>query len=77
MLHHAMDYTTYEGMEVQGWPVVTLSRGEVVCENGKITGKPGHGEFLPRAPYDFIKPLGRFVTPFNPVERTVEEDWRG
>ncbi|MBI3708754.1 MAG: dihydropyrimidinase [Proteobacteria bacterium] len=47
-LHHAVDYTPYEGMELTGWPVVTLSRGEVVCEEGAVKGTPGRGQFLPR-----------------------------
>jgi dihydropyrimidinase len=46
MLHHAVDHTPYEGMQVQGWPVVTISRGEVLCENGQVTSKAGRGRFL-------------------------------
>jgi dihydropyrimidinase len=71
MLHHRVDYTIYEGMEVRGWPVATLSRGEVVVEDGAIRAEPGRGRFLPRGPYEYIRPLNRFVTPFNPVDRTV------
>jgi dihydropyrimidinase len=71
MLHHQVDYTVYEGIEVTGWPEITLSRGEVVCENGEIKGKAGHGRFLARGPYEEIKPLGRFVTPFDPVSGTI------
>lgn len=71
LLHHQVDYTVYEGIEVTGWPETVLSRGEVVCDGGEVTGKPGHGQFLPRAPYDEIRPLGRFVTPFDPVTGAV------
>lgn len=71
MLHHQMDYTIFEGVEVTGWPDITLSRGEIVCENGKIAGKAGHGKFLARAPYEEIRPLGRFVTPFDPISGTI------
>ncbi len=74
ILHSAMDYTPYEGMEVTGWPMVTVSRGEVVFENGKVLGEPGRGRFLPRGPYDFIKPLGRFPTPFDPVAGKLLEE---
>jgi len=46
-LHHQVDYTVYEDVEVTGWPEITLSRGEVVCWNGEIVGKPGwHTEAL-------------------------------
>jgi dihydropyrimidinase len=71
LLHHQVDYTIYEGLEVQGWPEVTLSRGEVVCEDGEIRAEPGRGRFLARGPYAYIRPLNRFVTPFNPVDRTL------
>jgi dihydropyrimidinase len=47
MLHDAMDYTPYEGMRVTGWPVITLSRGEVVWADGEVKGEPGRGQFLP------------------------------
>lgn len=46
-LHHAVDYTPYEGVEVTGWPVMTLVRGQVVCQDGKIGQAPGYGMFLP------------------------------
>ncbi len=46
MLHHAVDYTPYEGMKVTGWPAVTISRGETVWSEGRFHGRSGHGEFL-------------------------------
>jgi dihydropyrimidinase len=46
LLHHDVDYTPYEGIEVTGWPALTLSRGDVVWEEGKFRGRPGRGEFL-------------------------------
>ncbi len=52
-MHHGSDYTPYEGLKVKGWPVMTILRGKTVCEDGKITGTLGDGEFLPReiSPY--------------------------
>jgi dihydropyrimidinase len=47
LLHHAVDYTPYEGITVTGWPEVTLSRGEIVQENGIVSGAPGRGRFIP------------------------------
>jgi len=47
MLHDNMDYTPYEGREVTGWPVITLSRGEVVWNGSEVTAEPGRGIFLP------------------------------
>ena len=46
ILHDAMDYTPYEGRRVTGWPVLTLSRGEVVWDGTEVTGEPGRGRFL-------------------------------
>jgi dihydropyrimidinase len=49
-LHHRVDYTPYEGMSVKGWPVVTISRGEVVWAEGELRARPGRGVFLRREP---------------------------
>jgi dihydropyrimidinase len=45
-LHHAVDYTPYEGLKVRGWPALTLSRGEVVWDGQRAQGTPGRGRFL-------------------------------
>ncbi len=45
-LHHNVDYTPYEGWEVQGWPVTVLSRGEVIVRDGEFIGAAGRGRFL-------------------------------
>ena len=47
LLHHAVDFTPYEGTSVTGWPVTTISRGEIVWHEGEVRGMPGRGEFLP------------------------------
>jgi dihydropyrimidinase len=41
-------HTVYEGREVGAFPVVTIRRGEVVFENGRVLGQPGSGQVLPR-----------------------------
>jgi dihydropyrimidinase len=48
MLHENVDYTAYEGFELQGYPVCTVSRGEVIMRDGTFTGRPGRGKFLKR-----------------------------
>src|SRR5580704_7554136 len=58
LMQHAIDYTPYEGVQVTGWPVATIRRGEIVMRDGKVQAEPGTGRFLPRAPYDRIKPRG-------------------
>ena len=45
-LHHAADYTPYEGRELQAWPAMTLLRGEVVWDGKKFLGRAGAGQFL-------------------------------
>ena len=45
-LHHNVDYTPFEGLEVQGWPQTMLSRGRVVVDGGKLLAAPGDGQFL-------------------------------
>lgn len=47
-LHHGADYTPWEGFEVTGWPVMTIARGVVVAEDGRVTGPKGHGRVLKR-----------------------------
>jgi dihydropyrimidinase len=47
-LHMRVDYNPYEGRKVTGLPKTVISRGEVVVENGKFTGRPGRGKFLKR-----------------------------
>ena len=68
-MQDANDHTPYEGLEVTGWPETTLVRGQVVVENGKVVGAPGSGQWLPRGPYEMIRPRGVFPGPFNPVDR--------
>jgi dihydropyrimidinase len=48
-LHMRVDYNPYEGREVTGVTETVISRGKVVIDNGKFTGKAGSGVFLKRA----------------------------
>ena len=47
-LHSAVDYTCYEGMELQGAIDLVLSRGEVVARDNQFVGKRGAGRYLKR-----------------------------
>jgi dihydropyrimidinase len=42
------DHLPCEGLEIKGWPVMTLVRGKVVMRDGKIVGNSGWGRFLAR-----------------------------
>ena len=66
MMQHVIDYTPYEGLEVTGWPVATVRRGEVVMQDGQVTARPGSGQYLPVAPYDAIAPRGVLANGFDP-----------
>jgi dihydropyrimidinase len=45
---HVADYSPWEGWEVHGWPVVTLLRGRVIAERGRVLGQPGDGRLVLR-----------------------------
>ncbi len=48
ILHDRMDYTPFEGMQLTGWPVTTLSRGEVIWHDGEVRGAAGRGRLIHR-----------------------------
>ncbi|MSR35473.1 MAG: hypothetical protein EXR95_02345 [Gemmatimonadetes bacterium] len=41
-------FSIFNGWVVTGWPIVTIRRGEVVYENGRILGARGSGQLVPR-----------------------------
>jgi dihydropyrimidinase len=47
-LHETAGWTPYDGLTLTGWPVVTLSRGAVLCDHGDWLGAPGRGRFVAR-----------------------------
>jgi dihydropyrimidinase len=44
------DYTPFQGWTLTGWPIMTVRRGEVVYEGGRVTGMPGSGRPASRRP---------------------------
>jgi dihydroorotase len=46
-LYTKVGWTPYEGRIVKGLPVLTIRRGEIIMEDGVVTGKPGTGQFIP------------------------------
>ena len=48
MIKDGADYTPYEGMNLKGWPVLTMVRGRVMVKDGTLVGDKGHGIYLPR-----------------------------
>jgi dihydropyrimidinase len=47
-LHSRAGYDPFHGFSVQGRPVLTLSRGEVIAREGALVSKPGRGMHLLR-----------------------------
>lgn len=43
------DYIVYEGMRLQGWPIRTIVRGEIISENFEVIGKYGYGKLVRRS----------------------------
>ncbi|MDO8688403.1 MAG: dihydropyrimidinase [Dehalococcoidia bacterium] len=50
-LHQPNDYTVYEGRDVEGYPVMTILRGEVIVEQGQPVETKARGRFVPRLPF--------------------------
>ena len=42
------DWSPYEGLELAGFPEITISRGKVIVKDGKFIGNEGHGKFVKR-----------------------------
>jgi dihydropyrimidinase len=47
-LHADSDYSIWEGFACQGYPVMTILRGKVIVENGKLVGSATDGRWLKR-----------------------------
>ena len=47
-LHADSDFSIWEGWEFQGWPVVTILRGKIIVEGGKLLGGLSDGKFVAR-----------------------------
>ena len=41
-----VDFSPLTGMRLKGWPVMTIVRGQVAMEEGRVTAEPGSGEYL-------------------------------
>ena len=45
---HETDYSPWEGWQVAGWPVLTILRGKVAVEDGRLLAEPNGGRRLAR-----------------------------
>src|SRR2546426_385143 len=49
--HQRVDYTPYEGMQIQGVPETVLLRGRMIVQNGQYIGNKGGGQYLHRSTF--------------------------
>jgi dihydropyrimidinase len=52
--HMNMDYSAWEGWEIDGGVDTVLSRGTVIWRGGTYTGRAGHGRFVKRGLSDYL-----------------------
>ncbi|MCF8002017.1 MAG: amidohydrolase family protein [Halanaerobiales bacterium] len=45
-MHSMAEYSPYKHIEVKGFPVTTISRGEILINEGAYRGFRGHGQFI-------------------------------
>jgi len=48
ILHHGADYTPYQGLEILGWPVLTMLRGRPIVRHSEIQSDAKQGRYLSR-----------------------------
>ena len=41
------DFSLFSGFRLKGWPVLTMLRGHVIMEQGKVFAEPGLGRYVP------------------------------
>ncbi|MGI5340843.1 dihydropyrimidinase [Streptomyces sp. CA-181903] len=52
--HMNVDYSAYEGKEITGRVETVLSRGEIVIDERRFTGRTGHGRYVPRTTCQYL-----------------------
>jgi dihydropyrimidinase len=45
---HETDYSPFDGWDIHGWPVMTILRGKVIMDHGRLVGQPTDGQTVPR-----------------------------
>jgi dihydropyrimidinase len=53
-MESSSDFDPYDGYNSHGWPITTISRGQVVVDQQRLTGALGHGRFVHRRPFQTV-----------------------
>ena len=67
MMHHAIDYTPFEGVEFKNWPRYTLVRGKVVFSHGTVVGQLGYGQYQKRTKSSLAGPRDKWLSEWRPA----------
>jgi dihydropyrimidinase len=51
-LHSNTDFTPFEGWQVKGYPITTISRGTILVQDCELVAEAGHGKFLKRKKFE-------------------------
>jgi len=73
MQHDNMDYTPFEGMDIQGWPELVMNHGRVIVEKGVLKADRGEGRFIAREPVDTGAMPGHRAVEFEVAARYSHE----
>jgi len=45
-IYSGSNFSPWAGWRLKGWPILTMLRGKVVAEDGKVVGEPGYGRYI-------------------------------
>ncbi len=46
-IYSGSDFSTFAGLKIKGWPILTMLRGSIVAKDGEVVGESGFGKYIP------------------------------